>query len=947
MNAIPTTPAVALNVAHTTYLADRQAIPSPFALEAGVRSYTGADDLPESIAWAGKYGPGILFRHEGPTGTIVYQVKPDTKPADSDSKYIQEAGVQALSIHPSRKHLIGKATRIVIVEGTKQALAVAAWAAPDWLVIGVQGCNGWSHNGVPLPELTLAKLADPSAVFTHIVTTATATKLAVTEKLHGPEVVVLFDGDAATNYNVRLAADRLAEVMELDGAAMVTFAAAPTSSGVDDYLASRIAGGDDLVRSSLALILANGKTKAKLGRMPAKPKRTGGTAVTARVDVEGGRIIREQKDIETGRVTGVEVLLEAAITITRTVEIHDPLNDILRKKILLAHDLDIVMTDPKQERFVTVSITDVPDRELCNVRLLLNRAGVIGTTVTPNPEVNRVDQLIEAAIRDHAADRRKYATEITHVGWTTAPNSHFAVYAHVGGGISQFGEDNWTRAHVGEEHQPFDFSGALPKMRPELRTALTKTFELLRSFKRPEVSFAILGHTFAAFAGLDPKGGYAFIGPQGSGKSAAMLAAGAFVSPEFVRKPMFSVASTPKSLPDAGRGICNAPYILDDYKRLLGNQFDSITNALDTAIRVGYGDPRPSRLKVDRNTNDVVSAPGDRSQPHFVMAGEIPLVNASALERQLIIRFKGDHSNLSDNTDSLLDSVGLGGYPQMVSAAFISWCAKQIDTSGEPWKPGFKDWVKELRQRRDNHASDLLLIHEAGVLTPRTAKLVGHLLVGVELFAEFVEDATPGLGILGIPDLPFLNVAQQVFVAAAVSHHQSHLAHVSPQASAIEKLATMLITGDARMVGSEPLPMAVQQMKLSAPEVAVKTLVAGEPAMAFIPATSAKALRSIDPHAGWTEQTLKAALADVAIKSTSGATLRLVGIAGAKVQCLVIPMDTWLKLTGRRDDDPVTESFEDMPMYHLDSFARAGSWDALDAHVKASRVQGISTAASK
>lgn len=96
---------------------------------------------------------------------------------------------------------------VLLVEGTKQSLAVASWAHPRYAVYGMAGAWGWA-------KCDLSVFCDR-------------------------DVFVVLDGDAADSLDVYDAGDRLADALELEDAAP-RFVRLPVQgkSGADDYLAS-------------------------------------------------------------------------------------------------------------------------------------------------------------------------------------------------------------------------------------------------------------------------------------------------------------------------------------------------------------------------------------------------------------------------------------------------------------------------------------------------------------------------------------------------------------------------------------------------------------------------------------------------------------------------------------------------------------------------------------
>lgn len=96
---------------------------------------------------------------------------------------------------------------VIIAEGTKQSLAVASWAPPEYAVYGMAGCNGWTR-------------ADLS-------------------RFEGHQVLIMLDADTAGNLKVYTAGEKLAARLKLEGADPA-FIPSPSGgkNGIDDYLAT-------------------------------------------------------------------------------------------------------------------------------------------------------------------------------------------------------------------------------------------------------------------------------------------------------------------------------------------------------------------------------------------------------------------------------------------------------------------------------------------------------------------------------------------------------------------------------------------------------------------------------------------------------------------------------------------------------------------------------------
>jgi P4 family phage/plasmid primase-like protien len=210
----PQTPWIGLAPHHAALLI-ASAITPETADRLGVTSVMAVEELPEEFAYYGAEAvPAILFRLPTFGGETRLQLRPDRPIVDREgheAKYVFPAG--------SRSALMvlrwdDKAGRVLIVEGTKQALAAASWAPADVNVVGMAGVYGWMVEGAPIPDL---------------------------QHLDGRDVVICLDGDAATNLDVYTGGAKLAEAALADGARSADFLRLPAGkkAGLDDVLAGR------------------------------------------------------------------------------------------------------------------------------------------------------------------------------------------------------------------------------------------------------------------------------------------------------------------------------------------------------------------------------------------------------------------------------------------------------------------------------------------------------------------------------------------------------------------------------------------------------------------------------------------------------------------------------------------------------------------------------------
>ncbi|SCL61055.1 DUF3854 domain-containing protein [Micromonospora peucetia] len=239
---------------HREFLA-AQAVNPDLAEKLGVRSLTGKDDLAELGEdwqnWANF--PAIAFPWTNEEGRTEYQIRPDNPTEDQRDgrlrKYVfrsKDRGYQPVlwAVRPVNDHT----TLMLIVEGTKQALAAASYAPQHVAVYAIGGCRMWQREGLPIGDLMVAE---------------------------DQEVVILLDADASSNLDVYEAGVKLGGALTDEGATSVGFArmtGVGEKDGLDDVLGARPEGRR---ASYLARIIEAGRKHRKpADKAPVRKKAT-------------------------------------------------------------------------------------------------------------------------------------------------------------------------------------------------------------------------------------------------------------------------------------------------------------------------------------------------------------------------------------------------------------------------------------------------------------------------------------------------------------------------------------------------------------------------------------------------------------------------------------------------------------------------------------------------
>lgn len=190
------------------------AISPAVAREARVWSLIDAEACPEAFAWWAQRGavPGMVFTYKSPTKGPVLQLRPDTPVTTDDGqarKYLFPKGTGAVLgevvANPDSDTLL-------IVEGTKQALAAAS-CLQDVSIYGMAGAWNWQADGVPSNDLSVVE---------------------------GKRVIIALDADAAENLDVYNGGAGLKQAVLALGADSAAFIQLPGRHkvGLDDVLAA-------------------------------------------------------------------------------------------------------------------------------------------------------------------------------------------------------------------------------------------------------------------------------------------------------------------------------------------------------------------------------------------------------------------------------------------------------------------------------------------------------------------------------------------------------------------------------------------------------------------------------------------------------------------------------------------------------------------------------------
>jgi len=901
------------------------------AIETGCVSVDSVEQLPESLRYLSANLPGVLFWHHPlGGGEPVPQFRPNT-PANNGPKYIfpKDSGT-VISITPSMQSRldadVSRSSKILIVEGTKQNIFAATYAPDDAIVVGIQGCWGWSSDGTAV--------------------------VALDDLCHGRDIFVAFDADIASNRKVFEAAESLNTQLSTNGSKSVKYIKVPGSktTGLDDYLAGRRAENR---AEPLAKMVSDALPFKKLHKPRAgSALSTGGderfdfiseelgevVEVVFESVGENGQVIKEHESLaiagvieENGisrNVRRVSTLLRAAPRIITTVEEIDSLSSDAESKFY--HDIELQI-GPKSES-TTHIIKDVPDDELANVRKWIARAGTAGLYASLGRGGQGFGQTrIAEAMRDlakHSNVDRRIIT--THTGWIDIDKTTYWVDA--GGAHGYDGKITTIKARLEGSVSGLDIPGHEPHSLDKVAESIKALLGACDHLYDPTPIIAGISGILFSTSGGHPDAVLFFAGAGGGGKSSITGAMASMLGAKWGtgEDPMASIEGTTAYISDIPRQIHNCPIIIDDARdRSSTREQESQDTATDALIRVGYGGGGAARgRKVQGATS---SSPWRQSaaspnRPFIILAGETLPDSAplSTIERCLVVEIKTATSMMTaeDSPD------GQRGYEYLVDISRThvlqpmlayhirryAW-QNELSLNGQNEKNGFVvESLEESRERleatRIEVAKDVLAEHwPKGVpVSPRIEQVTATFIAGASMMRELITAVRDGLNDLDYEDEIKLEMTDAEIKAIEYEwHHKIVLAaaaHAStnlPAGSEVDRILQKVLgavasndycfgvpTGRQSRVGVETNP------KIDSERVAC---------VALIPSVVGKIVG--------TTHNLERRLVSVLVPGNDGRPTRNVTIDGKSVKCLVIRCSDFYK--GAEPDDetrsPLDEDF--------------------------------------
>jgi hypothetical protein len=869
---------------HDTRLAplEASAIPLAWAEETGIFWAEKADDLPPDLADYTFAVPGTVFPLRTISGSVVHQIRRETTSKVANKYLLPKDHPPVLTVHPTHAERVGAVPRILIVEGTKQAISASLYAPEDVLVAGIQGCWGWSSDGVAIPQLAELKVWDR-------------------------DVFVAFDADVATNRNVWDAAERLNDHLRSLKAKSVSWIKVPAGekAGLDDFLASIPADQRSDVLDGLVI-----NARSKLPRRPAKkamPRRQI-TAIEAVSDMESGEIFRPQvTDPKSGAVLIPRtVLMSLAARIVAITIVENEADPTANPNPLL----DIEIAVPGADGKVSTHRSTCQSSVLENLARWLDTLpeGVGVSTYRPTSPGDR--GAVVNAIRTCRADETEVIRAWPRIGWVVADGVLHYLYS--GGSIIPGGDDMSVRGHLPSTVSIINFTGrgVYPEQR---RSGAKASIDNLATLADPTPWYALLGAVGLGALGPQPHAAVGLVGKQSTGKSGLLQTATAFLSPGFAysKQLMGQVdGSTDTAIDLLLDPHANSFVLVDDLHPVSGRfHQEKQTNAVDMLLRRAHGASGRRRGKLDRDTGAVSEAPKSDTSPVVLLSMEPEVITNlanSGIDRMLTINVTRESTFKKDQFHAFAET-GKDGRLAHAYAGYIRWLADVITTGAfdgvEQWledhgeqawptdaQSAFDSWCDFVAESRNRLASEIAEYTPKGTST-RANLVVSGLITGLGYWLSYCEST--GAIDAGEADRLF-NDGAALLVKAICEHTHIHM--------------------DDMMTSARRLLTEIKYGVLAGTWCIGDTVKSGVTAVGRLYTYNTRECVALFPTLrinGRTEK-ISRALRPVSIHDATDRGTIPVRIDGKLTRCVMIPTDIW-EGSDAASDDSGTTTTTDMP----------------------------------
>lgn len=868
------TPTARITPKHEEVLA-KSAISLEQAQAWGIYSAVTKADLPADLAQYGDIAvPGLVFPLRQADGTVIHQIRLDEPlPGDDGkpggTKYLQTKGSGSIiNVPAAMAARVGVATKVLVVEGTKQTIAACHHVADDVLVIGIQGCANFSRSGVPLE--VWGQLVKPD-----------------------DEVVICFDADWTTNHNVWSAAKNLKGHLEANLFANVRLAEISGGGklGLDDALFSTPA---ELRHRAVQALMD--KAKSSLGREPRKKTENAAKVVPSSivVDMDSGQTLRVPvaPAVPGSPALPPEVILPAAARIVEVESLVDE-EDSSGADVMLTLEVAVKLDGRPKPGTYKVK---VPSSSLSNTGQWLDKLpGGIGVGIPRSRAHDETSMSIANAIRTAEADR-VHISVLPRMGWyldVETGDEGVWRWCDGKGAIGPDGKTTHLRGRPGaKDFQAIDLEDPAginaTTARQRVRDFIL-TRELINDEKRFQWDVAAAGWALS-FLGITPNAALAYFGPPSSGKSTIAQAIASTLSPSWAPRAGSAMATfnaRPAGMDLLANGLSHCFLHVDDLKPESDQQ--SMKNALkafDALLRRSHGSGGAVRGGIDKNSDSLIVRGVDSSSPFvFVTGEEIPTGGdfaESGLDRALIIPVE-PRSLFGDNVANLneLERRANKGEYRTVTSVYLQWIAQQIQASEGPVAGRFDAWKGELDSIRakmsDTTSKDGLIPAELRV-SDRARLLAASLMLGMDTLLGFALD----IEALSEEEVDAIT---DRFQRDLINEVKDHTRVVMGGNASVEDRALSILRSavSARQIALDP------EETPNRPLVGEKkALPDGTEVVAINVRAAAEALRYVGG-----DRALTKALARVALQDSKGLPTRTLRVNGTRVQALCIPIEVW------------------------------------------------------
>lgn len=693
----------------------------------GIYTVHDALDLPgrfrgtKSDRYFARGVPGMIFPLRRIDGDVVWQLRCDEPIVNEDntlSKYVQEPETGSIiNISQMMSERVGNASTVLIVEGTKQTVAVSHNIDDEnTLVIGIQGCSGWSTGGKLHPDMERACR-------------------------NVPRVEVLFDADMGSNSNVWDAAKALQEAL-IGQAGVgevvicklrfdrnhpdsdVASAGVRGKDGIDDVLGAR----DPDVRTTFLNDL-RAAASPKLGKRPPEKRKGAASSSASTAPVKAasslgtatpGSVAHQTQSIVNG--SSSEIILNHDEGVTQMVTHNANGED--TTDVIYPFTAEIITEEMIENeingRFIKIGINYTlkvsaarPGRNVISDEITIasdklekvnDWLALVGHATRSVPRFTKpAEQIAFANVVRMWSNQPRRVRRIGRLGWVFDHQDENPQYRWLfpGGGI---GARDTSESIFGTPSAAMFASMDVPDPHTldtdDVRDAVMK-FLGVRDLTREShlvVWDAIVGTFGLSFLPVSPLAALGIFGPRSSGKSTLAMAAAGALSSRWGngQAAMFTFNATPASMDVVASGVHNCFLHVDDLKPEADTRRRSQVFAmLDDLLRRAHGSGGKGRGGLD-SSGEVIVRERDDSAPLLMVTGEeIPTGGGfadSGLDRMFIVttphdglmRRQPDAQGNSDGGDAALRQLETDSksFP-LVTAAYVKWLAEWLNDAAD------------------------------------------------------------------------------------------------------------------------------------------------------------------------------------------------------------------------------------------------------------------------